>query len=79
MFIKVHESVLNNLYMISSEESAKQSVHVLHLVQKEEYIMDSVLAQTPCGCLHLIFATRKKPVVEPLMEVLATIGNMNIK
>lgn len=41
--------------------------------------MDSVLAQVPCGCLDSILATRKKLEDEPLLEVLAALGNVNIK
>lgn len=41
--------------------------------------MDSALLQIPCECLDLILATGKKLVDEPLIEILAATGNMNIK
>lgn len=41
--------------------------------------MDSVLAQISSRCLDLILATGKKLVGEPLIEGLATVGNVNIK
>lgn len=41
--------------------------------------MDSVLAQVPRGCLDSVLTTRKKLEDEPLLKVLATLENMNIK
>lgn len=41
--------------------------------------MDSVLAQILCRYLDLIFAIGRKLGEEPLIEVLAAMGNMNVK
>lgn len=34
IFLKVYESMMNNLYVVSLEASAKESVHVFCLVQR---------------------------------------------
>lgn len=61
------ESMMNNLYMVSLEASAKESAHVFCLVQKVSRVHYEVF-----GCLHVIHTTRMKSVGDSPIEVIET-------